>query len=222
MSSNKTPNHDAETVLHARLGLQCPSRVIWIAFAKYIVLIQLLWLVVYGGADWVAASHSYRVRLHLDFELGIPLIPASSIVYLSLFPLLWLSPFVLHTTMLLHGFAKALASLIVLSGIGFLVLPSQPAYELSEATGPFAEIFHFMDSVNLSHNMCPSLHVGMAAVCAYFYSCVLARKYAVVICIWAFAIALSTLFAHEHHLVDVIAGGIVGYLIAKFVFLRMP
>jgi len=62
--------------------------------------------------------------------------------------------------------------------------------------------------------MLPSLHVGMAVVCAVVYSAEFACKYTTMIWAWTLAISVSTLFTHEHHLFDVTAGGALGFVIA--------
>ncbi|MGH7135278.1 MAG: hypothetical protein ACREHD_06020, partial [Pirellulales bacterium] len=40
-----------------------------------------LFLLIYGGADSIAEHHHHRVRLHFDFDLQWPFVPAMSIVY---------------------------------------------------------------------------------------------------------------------------------------------
>ena len=62
--------------------------------------------------------------------------------------------------------------------------------------------------------MCPSLHVGMATLTSYMYAKVSSRAIAAIVVAWAVAIALSTLFTHQHHVVDVLAGALLGYAIA--------
>jgi membrane-associated phospholipid phosphatase len=194
-------------------ALPWPTTPVWIAFFKYAALVQILWLLVYGGADWIASLHDYRVKLHYDLELAIPFHPAAAVVYWSVLPLMWLSPFVLGSVTELRKFMVALAVVICVCGIGFLSLPSVPAYRPADVTGPFAPIFYLADRVNLTHNMCPSLHVAMAALAASAYSQKLGRLAAMVICLWTAAIALSTLFCHQHHLIDVVTGAAIGYLI---------
>ncbi len=196
-------------------GLRWPSKSHWLDFATYLILVQVLWCIVYGGTDWITAHHSWRVRLHLDVELGIPFYSAASVVYLSLLPLTWLSPFIFHSRQQLRDYAKKLACLICISGIGFLLLPSLPAFPTPRPTGLFAPDYRFMDRINLSYNMCPSLHVGMATMTSYTYAQVSGRAIASVVLAWAIAIALSTLFTHQHHVIDVLAGALLGYVVAR-------
>jgi membrane-associated phospholipid phosphatase len=175
------------------------------------------WVVVYGGASWITGLHDYRVRLHTPLDAQIPFVPLAAVIYLSLFPMLWLSPLVLQTPRRLRSFARALAVLIALSGIGFLALPAESIDETREARHGIGVAFRLADWLNLDHNYLPSLHVGIAVVCAFAYSRNGSRKVGVICWLWAAAIALSTLLTHQHYLADVAAGAALGFLIARFV-----
>jgi membrane-associated phospholipid phosphatase len=191
-----------------------PDRPCWATFLWYSFWLTIEWVVVYGGANWIAGLHSYRVRLNLDFERQIPFMPESAVVYLSLFPMLWISPFVLRSPKRLRPFAVALAWLIALSGLGFLLLPSKQVGSLPKVTGVNGAVIRFADLINLTYNYLPSLHVGMAVVCAYAYSRRSPQKLAVFFWLWAAAIALSTLLTYQHYVADVITGAALGLLVA--------
>ena len=42
------------------------------------VLFTVWFALIYGGADWLTGLHGRRVRIHLDAELAIPLVPAAA------------------------------------------------------------------------------------------------------------------------------------------------
>jgi len=193
----------------------CPGRVEIAAFCRETFWVTALWLVVYGGASWIASLHTYRVRLWTDAELAIPFIPAASGVYLSLLPMLWLSPLVLRSTMELKKLSKAITVAIFVSGPGFILLPSLPAYPPHRADAE-GSIFRFADAVNLQYNMCPSLHVAMAVAAAYTYAFHSPQRVKCLWWLWAAAITVSTLLTHQHHIIDALAGGIVGWGCAAF------
>jgi membrane-associated phospholipid phosphatase len=170
--------------------------------------------VVYGGTNWITGLHNYRIQLETSVDRQIPFSPAMAIVYLSLFPMLWLSPFILQTPMRVKSFAQALALLIAISGIGFLLLPTEPIHVSEVPNGVAGEVFRFADWINLTHNSFPSLHVGMAVLCASRYSQSAPSVAAVLIWLWAMSIAISTLFTHQHNLADVVAGSALGLIAA--------
>jgi membrane-associated phospholipid phosphatase len=176
--------------------------------------LTLEWIVVYGGANWIAGMHRYRISLETVVDQHIPFVALASFVYLSLFPLLWLAPFRLRSPEQLRRLAVGLGWLIFLSGVGFLILPCQAASALPKVNGWGSEAFRLADQINLTHNYLPSLHVGMAVVCAHAYGHRAAQTTAAAFWLWATAIALSTLVTHQHFLVDVATGGILGAVVA--------
>lgn len=202
--------------------LRWPARDSWIAFARYGILLSILWCIVYGGASYITSLHSFRVRLHSDAELRMPFAPSTAVIYLSLFPMLWMSVFVLHSPSNLKLFAKALAYLFVISGVGFILFPADDVRTREIDPDVFSQIYRFADWLNLSHNYMPSLHVGMAVLCASIYSKEASVICAIAIWIWALAITLSTLLTHEHYVIDLVAGGALGYLLANSIYVAHP
>jgi membrane-associated phospholipid phosphatase len=184
-------------------------------FCRETLWVTALWLLVYGGASWIASLHTYRVRLWTDVELAIPFVPAASAVYLSLLPMLWLAPLVLRSTIALKKLSKALTVAILVSAPGFILLPSLPAYPPHRANLE-GSIFRFADAVNLQYNMCPSLHVAMAVVAAYTYALQSPLRAKYFWWLWAAAITVSTLLTHQHHIIDALAGAVVGWAFGAF------
>lgn len=176
--------------------------------------VNLVWFVVYSGMSYLTRWHAYRVRLWTEIDMRIPFVPDASLVYLSLFPMLWLSALVLDTRTRLRSFANALTGLILLSGAGFLLFPCDDARAMETNSVTMRPWFRFADQVNLSHNYLPSLHVGMAVVCAYTYSQFAALKMRTIYWCWAIAIGASTLVTHQHYLADVVTGAALGYFVA--------
>ncbi len=192
-----------------------PSRECLQAFVVYGAMLTVLWGIVYGGANWIVSAHDQRVRLHFDWEMSVPFLPGAALVYLSLFPMLWLSPFVIHGVERLKDFAKALARLICVSGVGFLLLPSDDVRIHETVSGFPGWVFELADRINLDHNHFPSLHVGMAVLCAQVFARAAGVGAVVAVWFWAMAISLSTLITHQHYVVDVLAGGLLGWWLAR-------
>jgi membrane-associated phospholipid phosphatase len=191
-----------------------PGHAVWVAFVRYAVLIQALWIVVYGGCSWITACHATRVSLATPADAYIPLIPWTAAVYLSLGPMLWLSPFVLRSVNDLRVFAKGLAGLIILSAAGFLLLPADEPLSSSAVSEVAHPLFQVADRVNLRYNLFPSLHVSMAVFCAAAYSRFVTRPASAGFGLWAVAIAASTLLTRQHYTADVLAGALLGLAVA--------
>jgi membrane-associated phospholipid phosphatase len=221
MTTTSRPSPAPADAEYDQRTLRLPSRaMIWVFFRDG-ALVSALWFAVYGGANWLAGLHGYRVRLWTDLELSIPFVPAAAAVYLSIFPMFWVAPFALHTTCQLQSLAKALAWSITIAGIGFVLLPSGHAHTIESPSGFFGTLFWIADQVNMSYNYLPSLHVAMSVVCAYAYSWAASRlAVKLFYWVWAGAIGVSTLLAHQHYLADVVTGGALGYLVASRIIPR--
>jgi hypothetical protein len=211
--AGRTPLASIDMAVQTR-KLRMPSRSLFWIFLREAAWVTCLWLIVYGGANWLTGLHHYRVRLWTGADLAIPFVPAASAIYLSIYPMFWIAPLILHTRDELRSLAKALAWLIVVSGIGFLLFPADNAFPTQAPAGIVGMFFTFADRLNMTHNYLPSLHVGMAVVCAHAYSQTCSRRLAVIIWLWAAAIAVSTLLTHQHYLADAVTGGALGLIFA--------
>lgn len=198
-----------------------PDRAAWQAFFLGALQVQLVWLVVYGGASWVTEQRSTRFDFATPLDAKIPFVPTAAIVYLLLMPLLWAAPIMLRRPAAIRQFARSLQILILLSGIGFLLLPSNDPIAPTTLGGLSGLVFNFADAINLKHNLFPSLHVGMAVVCAHAYGQHLSPLPTCLCWAAATGIALATLLTYQHYIADVVAGGATGWLVASYM-LRSP
>jgi membrane-associated phospholipid phosphatase len=183
---------------------------------------SLLFAIIYGGADWIAHRHTYRVGMHLDADLAIPLVPAMAIAYLSLMPLLWMAPFVLHTRRELLAYVLALAAATVTAGFFFLALPAADAFEPPDdlLLGEFAPFYHTATTLALRHNYLPSLHVAFTTIGVLAYSTRAGLLAKLVLGVWGALIVASTLLTHQHYSLDVVGGLILGWGAVHLVYRR--
>jgi membrane-associated phospholipid phosphatase len=176
-------------------------------------------VIVFVGADFITANHSWRLALYADAELAIPLVPEMVIPYSSVYLVFALVPFVLRKRSELDAVAAALARVIAFAGLGFLLLPAELAYapaaqELAESgtvgAQRWAMWLDFADRVNLDYNLIPSLHVALFLACAGVFYARARGSVRALLAAWSVAIAASTVLTHQHHLVDVVAGVALG------------
>ncbi|HYT88051.1 MAG TPA: phosphatase PAP2 family protein, partial [Gemmataceae bacterium] len=183
--------------------------------------LSLWWLLVYGGAEWVTHQRTFRVRVHLDMELAMPYWPPAVVLYLSLFPLYWLAPFVLRERRQLVVFALTHAAVMTAAGVCFLLFPAELAYSESPHAGDWEELVQFARRMAMTYNLAPSLHVALAIVCVAVYAGRAPRAGKVLLWAWGGAIALSTLLIHEHHVLDVLTGWPLGIAGKRLIFDRL-
>ena len=179
-----------------------------LAYAAFLTAaVDILFAVVYFGADYVTGLRAHHLHLFLRQELGIPLWPSMILIYDSLYLLFLLAPFVLRTREDLNRLALSSAGTIAVAGVLFLLFPAQLGFAPQAVSGPFQRIFEISDKLNLDYNLVPSLHVGLAMVCLQaFWSrrSVVARA---ALAVWGGALVLSTLLTHQHHIIDAVTGG---------------
>src|ERR1700686_1841464 len=83
------------------------------------VLVNVLFVVVYGGADYFTGLRAHRLHLFIPAELSIPLWPWTILVYDSLYLLFVIAPFVLTTRESFRRLALTAAGTIVVAGVLF-------------------------------------------------------------------------------------------------------
>jgi membrane-associated phospholipid phosphatase len=187
------------------------------------VLVNVLFVVVYGGADYLTGLRAHHLHLFIPAELSIPLWPWTILVYDSLYLLFVIAPFVLTTRESFRALALTAAGTIVVAGVLFLLLPAELGFAAPVVTGPFKTIFTVSDRLNLDYNLVPSLHVALAMICLQAFWAGRSTLVRVALATWGLVLALSTLFTHQHHLLDVVTGA--GLARAMFLLLyekRVP
>ena len=180
-------------------------------FAWLLSALNGLWFgLVFGGCDWLTAQRDLRVPIHFPAELSIPLLPAALLGYMSIYVLFLAGPFILRDRREFTALVLGLAASILLGGIGFLLVPARAAFPPPGELGAWTALFQLADRLNLDHNMVPSLHVALSVACVAAFSRHANKPGRVALWLWAAGIAASTLLTHQHHVVDVVTGWIVG------------
>lgn len=167
---------------------------------------------VYGGASWLSAHRELPTAPHLSWELTLPFVPAAAWMYLSVPLTLLLLPFVVRSRRRLLALWTTLTCTVLAAGLCYLLYPVAQAWPERVAHGSWAGLFGFVDAVNLEHNELPSLHVAFATILALWLSRDLHPVGRGLLGLWLLAVAASTLFLHEHHLLDVTTGAALGAL----------
>jgi len=178
------------------------------------------WIVVYCGANSITQLHSYRVRLHFDAELNIPFVPAAVFAYMSIYPLLWSSPFILRQRRDLIAFAVTLATVTGVAGLCFLLFPADSFFPEPPANYAWQGLVRFAKTLALRHNLAPSLHVALSAVGVIVYARRASLAVAALLWVWSVIVAASTMLLHQHYLIDVVTGYLLAWIMVRLVYER--
>jgi membrane-associated phospholipid phosphatase len=183
-------------------------------------LFSKIFFSIYGGTSLLAGLRRIRPDFHFAWELRLPFLPWLSVVYLSVPLLLLLTPFILRTWRSFTPFFLALTAETLVAGVVYLIVPMVQAYPPRVASGVGGAIFHLADRMNLQYNEFPSLHIAFAVTAAIVFGqrCgVLGR---ILFTLWTAGVAVSTLFLHEHHTLDLASGAVLGFLGVAIVWRR--
>jgi membrane-associated phospholipid phosphatase len=177
----------------------------------------------FGGAEILTAHRSLRVPVHFAWEQGIPLVPEAVWIYMSIYALFLMAPFVLQSPRDLFALAFTHASLVAAAVIGFLVLPARTAFPATGhrlSDGVTTALYRLADTYNLDYNLLPSLHVALSVSCVAIYAPRARRLGQGLLWLWAAAISAATIMTHFHHVLDAVTGLALGLAGARLVYPR--
>lgn len=187
-----------------------PSRAQRSASLTAALLLAVLFAIVYGGCDYLTGLRTTRLRIDFAFEQKIPFMPGLSPVYSSLYLMFLVMPFVLRGRQQLTSYVRAMSLITCVAGVGFLLIPAKLEFSVPADQHQLPVSFRIADRLNLTYNLCPSLHVAYAV----FHAELLRHhkpKLTWLFRSWAFSVALAAWLTHQHHLVDLIVGCLVGF-----------
>jgi membrane-associated phospholipid phosphatase len=191
-------------------------------YACQLTFLNTLWFqFVYFGSDYITAHRKYRVPIHFNWELGIPLIPEMILFYMSIYGLFLIAPFILRTKQEIRQLVFAHVLSILIAGICFFLFPAELAFSPSQSgSGIISSVFLFADRINLDHNLLPSLHVTLSLICVILLTKAANFLWKSILWIWGFGISISTVLTHQHHILDVITGFVLAFAAVKFVSIQ--
>ena len=186
-------------------------------FARVATVLCLLFACVFYGADYFAGLRSNRFRFYFTWELYIPFLPAAFVIYYSVFLIPLLVPFYLDSPKELYIWGWKMALAILIAGTVFVLFPFELSYPNYQ--GMFPTFYEANRLIAGTYNLVPSLHVALTLICTLEMWSKLKLCLQLWLLAWVTALISSTLLTHQHHLIDVAAGGILAVLLQLF---RIP
>jgi len=188
----------AETVARKR----APSVERWVSYLHWSGWVGVVFFAVYPTMNWITSSRPGRLQLYLPAELAVPFVPQLIWVYLSMFVLFLVPPFLLPAERM-PALGKQLIAGTLLSGLAFLLLPAELGFERAVPAGSTcARAYSVLFSVDRPHNLVPSLHVIFSAAIALACADASGPVVRFALQAWLLVIAASTLLVHQHHVLD--------------------
>jgi len=187
-----------------------PARADVVLSLRWAAFLTVLFLPVYGLCNWFTSQRPARYQLWFDWELGIPFVPGMVWVYLSLFVCFFLPMFALRAPAL-NALCKRLAFAVVVSALGFLLLPAQMGLERPAGISASSTAFQWIYLLDPPHNLVPSLHVSWSALFLGALRQASPAWLRRVLEAWLISLCASVLLVYQHHLLDLIGGLLVAW-----------
>ncbi len=175
---------------------------------------SVLFLVVYGGTNWITAKRSDVGTWCYAFESYIPFVPWTIVPYWSI-DLLFVGAFFLCSRRReLDVLGRRVAFAIVVAGACFLAFPLRICFPRPEVAGWFGALFDVLRGFDQPFNLFPSLHICLRTILADTYVRHTSGLLQWGVHGWFSLIGFSTLLTYQHQVVDVLGG----FVLAAFCF----
>ncbi|AWH87834.1 phosphatase PAP2 family protein [Limnobaculum parvum] len=180
-------------------------------YLSYSCWVGVFFFGLYPIINWFTSTRTNFFTFYVAAELAIPFIPVFVWFYLSMYLVFMLPVFFLNSSEL-KRLAYELITVTIVGAIIFLLFPAQLGFirQLPESD-IYREIFEYIFSLDQPHNLVPSLHVAYSvtivlAIVQHSRSLV---RYGLLI--WLSGLILSTVFTHQHHLLDILTGALLSF-----------
>ena len=219
------------------------SKRITYIIGNFILMVVLFYILLNTIAyDWTGSLYPLGAGYRLNWVFGglddaIPFVPEMVIYYIFLFYSM------IIITMVYFAFIdsdKGYAlgwSLVIINFIAIIIYIFFPvstyAYRLELLAhpligNPWAQMMYSYFSYDTPFNCFPSLHAAVSTAIAYTwyrYSKIkplkLTKSISILAIIIAIGVILSTLFVKQHYILDEIAGFLLAYFVARFIFNKL-
>jgi protein-tyrosine phosphatase len=170
--------------------------------------LSVLFLIAYGGCNWITARRANVGTFYFEWERRIPFVSLFILPYISIDLFFIVAPFLCRTDRELSILAKRIAAAILVAGICFLLFPLRFAFPRPHADGWLGALFDWFRGMDAPYNLLPSLHAAFTLILLDVYFRHTRGFIRVATMTWFVLIALSPVLTYQHHLID-IAGGFV-------------
>lgn len=136
--------------------------------------------------------------------------------YLSIDLFFVAAPFLLRTDRELKVFVGRIATAIIVAAIFFLTWPLRIAFARPHPAGWTGWLFDRFLDLDAPYNLFPSLHAALWLLLLQVYRRHLHGVVLWLTMLWFGLIALSPLLTHQHHVIDIAGGLLLGFACSFF------
>ena len=182
----------------------------WRRAAAWLAFLGPFFFLTYGFANWWTGRLPHVGSVVFGWERHIPFWAWTIVPYMSLDACYAASLFLCATRAELDTHARRLVAASGLSVAGFLLFPLQFSFARPATSGVSGALFQLLAGFDKPYNQAPSLHISLALLVWLVF----ARHWRGVARWaahgWFLLIALSVFTTYQHHVIDGVAGAVVG------------
>lgn len=193
-----------------------PNRRLTGVYLRYCILIDVCFVLIYGGCNWLAEQRAETYKLYFHWELSIPFVPGMIWGYGSMLVLFFFPLFCLDEAQMSRLGRQILLALPV-AGVVFLLFPGQLGFPRPAHVPGYNGIYHFIYLVDYPHNLVPSLHIVFSTLIIWVLMERASAAGRWFYAAWLLVISVSVVLVHQHHLADVLGGYILAWLCRHWV-----
>ena len=169
-------------------------------------LVGVWFVLLYGGAEAIAARRSHVPSFHFGWERHVPFVPAMIVPYLSIDLFFLTVPLVLATRRAVWVTAWRMMAAIAAASACFVLMPLRFAFDRPTTTGPLGWAIDWFHRGDLPLNQLPSLHVALLLIVGTPFVRWARGWMRAALLGWFGLIAASPLLVYQHHATDLLAG----------------
>ena len=182
----------------------------WGEAALWLLFLAPFFLLLYGGAGWVASLQPDVRSLHFAWEESIPFVPAMFVPYMSIDLFFVASLFLISDRRELRTHVRRIVLVTTVATACFLILPLRFGFERPVVDGLFGPGFALLHTLDRPYNQAPSLHIALLVVLWPVFHRAVRGPANPVLHVWFALIGASVLLTWQHHLIDVPTGALLG------------
>lgn len=188
-------------------------------YALWIGGAMVVFVVVYGFCNYYSSLQTTHYQMYFDWELSIPHIKEMMLVYRTLDVIFIIVLFFLSEDSV-KRFGKAMMSAILMAAPMFLIFPAKLGFTRLVEFDQFETLYKVLYTLDKPHNLLPSMHVTYASIGLWAMMREHKSKKWVpwVLWIWLLGICASIVFVHQHHVLDIPTGLLLGWINYKIFF----
>lgn len=150
-----------------------------------------------------------------QWERAIPFIDWTIIPYASILAFFVASFFLCRNRAELTCHTARLVAVVTISVICFLLWPQRFVFERPVVDGALGVLFQLLSAVDLPYNRTPSLHISVLVILWVLFAGRTEGWLRHLVYGWFALIGVSVLTTYQHHIIDVPAGLIAGWLCVR-------